>query len=112
MAAEPWVGIKTAVISVAAVQTDAEVVAAVTGKRIRVLSYLFTVGATGATVLFESGTATALTGTMDFDTSDLVAHYAGGVYAPAFETAIGEALTLTNTGALANVEGHLTYQEV
>ncbi len=110
MPVERWVGIKYAVISVAAVQTDSELVPAASGKRIRVISYFFTVGATG-TVLFESGTGTALTGVMDFAANG-EANYAGGVYAPAFETAIGDSLTLSNTGAGADVRGHLAYQVV
>lgn len=111
MPIELYAGVKYAVITVAAAQTDSEIIAAAAGKRLRVISYFFTVGATG-TVLFESGNSTALTGIMDFDTNDLIAHYPGGVFAPAFETAIGASLTLTNSGAGANVEGFLSYQEV
>lgn len=115
MAAEPWVGIKFAPISVAAVQTDDVLVAGVAGKRIRVISYSFTVGGAAAvTILFESGTTTALTGTLDVPATavDRLLTYEGGVYAPAFETLIGEDLVVTNTGAGGTLEGHLTYQEV
>lgn len=102
--------IKFAVINVAAVSTDAVLVAAVTGKRIRVISYLIEMTAAG-TALFESGTATALTGTLEF-TADVPVSFAGGIYAPAFETATGASLTLTTTGAGAAAVGHLAYIEI
>jgi hypothetical protein len=102
--------LKFALLDVAAAQTDAVVVAAVTGKKIRVLNYAFTIGAAG-TVLFESGTATALTGVMNFAAAETVS-FEGSADSPAFETAAGAALTLTNTGAGADVRGHLCYVEI
>lgn len=110
MPIEPNVGVKYAVISVAAAQTDDVLVAAVTGKRIRVISYLVELTAVGD-ILFESGTATALTGVLEL-TADVPVAFEGGVFAPAFETNIGDALTLTNNGAGAAARGHLAYQEV
>lgn len=110
MSVEPNVGVKYATISVAAAQTDAVLVAAVTGKRIRVISYLVELTAAGD-ILFESGTATALTGVIEL-TADVPTVFPGGVNAPAFETAIGASLTLTNTGAGAAARGHLAYHEV
>ena len=112
MPVEPSVGIKYATISVAADQTDTILVTGVTGKRIRVIAYHLTAGA-ACTMLIESGTTTALTGTMDLTANgDLSVSYAGGVMAPAFETVIGENLVLTNVGAGGNIEGWLAYQEV
>ncbi len=102
--------LKFAVISVAAAQTDSVLVSAVTGAKIRVVSYFFTVGATG-TVKIESGTTGALTGTMDFGANGS-ASFAGSADAPAFETVAGENLVMTTVGAGANVEGHLCYVEI
>lgn len=102
--------LKFAAISVAAAQTDSVLVTAVIGKKIRVISYFFTVGATG-TVLIESGTTTALSGTMDFGANG-AASFAGSADAPAFETVAGENLVMTTVGAGANVEGHLCYVEI
>lgn len=87
---------------------DNTVISAVPGRKIRVLSYVIT--ATGAgTCLFQS-------------TSDVVAasfslaaqggvSYAGGINAPAFETATGTGLEVS-CAASQDILGHLTYQEV
>ncbi len=106
----PTGGLQFALIDVAADQTDASVVAAVSGSQIRVVSYLFVVGAT-ATVLFESGNSTALTGVMPFAANG-IGSFSGSALAPAFETASGAALTLTNVGAGGDVRGHLCYLTV
>lgn len=102
--------LRFATIIVAADSTDAELVAAVSGRRIRVLSYFFTVGA-NATILLESGGSTPLTGTMDFGANGS-ASFSGSADAPAFQGNVGENLTLTNVGAGGNVEGHVCYVEV
>ncbi len=102
--------LRFASISAAAAQTDSVLVTAVTGKKIRVVSYFFTISAAG-TVLIESGTTTALSGTMDFGANGS-ASFAGSSDAPAFETVAGEDLVMTTVGAGANVEGHLCYVEI
>lgn len=98
---------KFAAIS-AASTGDNTLVAAVPGKRLRVLKY--TVVASGAVgVKFRSGTGTDLTGSMSLGAGSGV----GGAYCPAghFETAPGEALALGLTAGVG-VAGHLTYIEV
>lgn len=86
---------------------DVTAVAAVTGKKIRVLSYYIRQSAAG-TVRFESAAGgTALTGVMVTTTGDLVVE---GAFNPMghFETVAGELLNVeAGTGA---VMGHLTYQ--
>lgn len=86
---------------------DNTVVAAVTGKRIVVLGYAFTVTAQG-TVTFKDSSST-------FGSHEVAQYggvaYAGGLDAPAFATAAGAALVVnvdTNVDAL----GHITYIEV
>ena len=111
----PSPGLQFAVISVAAAQTDSELVAAVTGAKIRVLGFFLTVGGTAAvTVLFESGTATAISGVMDVGSTAVERQlsYAGSSNSPAFETALGAALTVTNVGAGGTLRGFLAYVEV
>ena len=83
---------------------DNAIVAAVTGKKIRVLSYAI-VGAGAVSAKFRSGT-TDITGAMSFAAN-------GGAavgFSPVghFETAAGSALNVNLSGAVA-VAGHLTY---
>ncbi len=103
----PTSGLQFALIDVAADQTDSSLVAAVSGSSIRVVSYFFVVGAV-ATVLFESGNSTALTGVESFAANG-IGNFSGTCLAPAFETVSGAALTLTNVGAGGDVRGHLAY---
>lgn len=81
-------------------------VSAVTGKKIRVLSYAI-VASAAVTVQFASA-STAKSGAMSLDAN-------GGVSAQAqqglFETASAEALRL-NLGGAVQVSGHLSYVEV
>jgi hypothetical protein len=89
--------VKNAVVESAA--GDISVVAAVTGKRIKVLGYVLTANTTG-TLRFESAAGgTALTGIMDAIVG--VPHVAPFNPAGWFMTAAGEALSLeaTTTGA-------------
>jgi hypothetical protein len=92
-----------------AVSGDNTLVAAVTGKRIRVLQCLL-VASAAVTVRFESGASgTALTGQMQLAAN-------GGFEAdfnPAghFETAAGALLNLELSGAVS-VDGWLNYEEV
>src|SRR5213082_747725 len=88
-------GIKRAFLNLAASATQTSVVAAVTGKRIRVLAVYAVAGGTATNLTFNSNT-TAIT--------PLLANAAnGGVVLPLnpagwFQTTAGEALTAT-TGA-------------
>lgn len=81
------------------------IVAAVTGAKIRVISY--TLVATGAaTAVFKSAT-TAVTGTMSFAANGGASAYcAEGL----FETVASAALNLVTTSNA--VEGHFTYREI
>lgn len=93
---------KFAVITASAAGETA-VVAAVTGKKIRVLNYVLT--RSGAVnVKFQSGTS---------DITGLLYEGAAAAYSPLgqFETAAGAALNINLSGAVA-VGGHITYIEV
>ena len=94
--------IQFAAINVAA---DGELVAAVSGKKIRVISYLI-VAAAAETVTFESD-GTPISGVIPLSANGGVS-YAGGLEAPAFETAAGESLDI-DLGATESVDGHLAY---
>lgn len=88
---------------------DNTVVAAVAGKRIRVLSYML-VAAGAVTVRFESGAGgTALSGQMSLAANGgAVANFNQGGW---FQTAAGSLLNLELGGAVS-VAGHLSYIEV
>lgn len=97
--------------TVAASQSgDNTIIAAVTGKKIRVLGYML-VGAGAVDVFFQSGAAgDVISGTM------AIAAAGGTIAAPPsglgyFETDKSELLNLNLSGAIA-VSGHLTYQLV
>lgn len=84
-----------------------ELVAAVAGKKIRVIGLNFV--CTGAnTITFKSATD-AISGAMGFDANSGL----GGLYAPTglMETAVGEALNMTQSAA-TQVSGFLSYIEV
>lgn len=88
---------------------DNTIVAAVTGKKIRVLAYLM-VAAGAVNTRFESGAGgTALTGQMNWATNT----GAMGNYSPVghFETAAGALLNLELSGAVS-VDGYMVYQEI
>lgn len=87
---------------------DNTIVAAVTGKKIQVRSYAFTVAAE-VNLTWKSG-STAISGAMDFGGTDEprgISRYLGKY---PIETVAGEALVLTNVGA-GQVSGDLTYTE-
>jgi hypothetical protein len=98
-----------------ATTTDGEVVAAVTGKKIRVLAmWAGNYSAAEATIFFESGTTTAITATMS-----LAADGAAGAvlilpFSPVgwFETAAGEALTVSVAGSTPTVGVNIVYIEI
>lgn len=88
---------------------DNTAVAAVSGKRIRVLSYVLN-SVTAVAVRFESGAGgTALSGVMSLGATSVLA----SGYNPLghFETAVGALLNLELGGAV-QVSGHITYVEV
>ena len=98
--------IKRAVITSAGAG-DVQAVAAVTGKKIRLISYYIRQSAAG-TVRWESAAGgTALSGVMVTTTADLVL----SDYSPygLVETAAGEALSIE--AGTAAVMGYCTYQE-
>lgn len=99
--------VKRAIISGTA--GDVSVIAAVTGKKFRVLSFYVRQSAAG-TVRFESAAGgTALTGVMVTTTADLAIECAFNPFGH-FETTVSEALSIeAGTGA---VMGWLTYQEI
>jgi hypothetical protein len=99
----------TAVISATADGANT-VVAAVTGKKIRVLGYVLNVNAAG-TVQWKTAASANLSGLMEFVDG-------GGLVVPCcdptgevfwFETVAGEALTIT-TAAGVDALGHIVYQ--
>lgn len=104
--------IKFAVIDDAS-SGDNTVIAAVSGKKIRVLSYTL-VPTADVTVRFESGAAgTALTGQMVLFQEDGVVTQNLSVNCGSygcFETAAGALLNLELSGAVS-VDGHITYIE-
>lgn len=103
---------KFAKANVAASQTDSSVVAAVTAKKIRVLSFRVMAGGTATNVTFNTKPAGAGTAI-----SELFACGANGGIAPApsewghFETVSGEGLTVT-TGSGSTVGIGVVYIEV
>lgn len=92
-----------------AVASTTEVVAAVAGKKIRVLSYVVTVDAAGE-LEFQDDATTPNELAHYHLAADGGVSYAGHPEAPAFETAVGQALDVV-TGVGQAVEGHLTYVE-
>lgn len=99
---------KFAVIS-ASTSGDNTLVAAVVGKKIRVLSYCL-VCAAAVMVRFEAGVAgPALSGQMEFAANSGIAI----IFSPVghFETSVNTLLNLELSGAVS-VAGHLTYVEV
>jgi hypothetical protein len=87
---------------------DSTIVGAVTGKKIRVLSYVLTSDTLDGLAQFEDGTGgTALTGDMRFaDNGVLSVNCAPSA---CFETTAGTLLNLQAT--VASFDGHLTYVE-
>lgn len=100
--------------AVVAATTDGDnaVVAAVTGKKIRVISYcLNTKGTDTQAFQFQDTTDTPVVhGKFEVATGTVVS-FAGASWAPAFETAAGKGLEI-NVASGQDVTGHLTYCEV
>lgn len=98
--------VKFALISGAA--SDNTLVPAVSGKKIRVLSYAL-IAASAVNVTFESGTTVALTGAMPFGGNGGIAPSPGPF--GHFETATGALLNLKLSDTI-QVSGHLSYHLV
>ncbi len=98
---------KFAAISAAA-SGDNTIVAAVAGKKLRVVKYTI-VTSSGVSVTFRTSSGADLTGAMALAANSGV----GGAYCPVglLETAAGDGLLLNLSGAVP-VAGHLTYIEV
>ena len=97
----------------AASSGDNEIVAAVTGRKIRVQNYTI-VSAGTVNVTWKSG-STAISGAMPFVANGSLSPAAGGPNANGIdgvlETAGGEALVLNLSGAVG-IRGHLRYEVV
>lgn len=89
--------------------TAVQIVALVTGKKIRVLSYVLSVSA-ATTMIFQSASA-AKTGAIHFVGTALVPYSSGFSPVGHFETVAGEALNLKSS-ANVSFDGHLVYIEV
>jgi hypothetical protein len=97
-----------------AAATTATLVAAVTGKRIRVVSLVLSVSGAAVTVksTLQDETANTVRATLVGNaTTPIIYAYKGSDKDPAFETAVSEGLELV-TGAAAVISGFLTYQYV
>lgn len=94
--------------------TTADIVAAVAGKKIRVVSFVLSVSGAAVTVksTFQDKTANTVRMTLvgKADTPAVYV-YKGSDKDPAFETIAGDALELV-TGTAAAISGFLTYQYV
>lgn len=89
---------------------DNTVIAAVTGAKIRVIGYAFRVAGTGGTVAMQDTAGTPVVHA-SFSLADKTGvEYAGGLNAPAFETAAGEGVEINNPLATDTL-GHITYIE-
>lgn len=84
-----------------------EIVPAVPGRQIRVLSYVFVAFPAATTATFKSGT-TAISGDIALEANGGISQT--GESEGLMETAKGEALNITNTAG--GIEGHLTYMIV
>jgi hypothetical protein len=94
--------------------TTADIVAAVSGKSIRVVSFMLSVGGAAVTVksTFQDKTADTVRMTLVGNaTTPVVYTYKGSDKDPAFQVAQGDALELV-TGTAAAISGFLTYQYV
>lgn len=90
---------------------DNAVIAAVAGKKIRVLGYTLTgAGVAGTATLQDTAGTPVVHGKLSLSTSGGVS-YAGGLEAPAFETAAGTGVEVSNSTGLDTL-GHMTYIEI
>lgn len=90
---------------------DNTIVTGVTSKKLRILGYvLMNATSTAGTILLKSAGTTVI-GRLRVPSDGAGASYAGGVDAPACETASGEAFVINNPAGVDTV-GHVTYCEV
>lgn len=89
---------------------DNTIVAAVGGKKIRVLGYALTVTAAGTITVQNTQATPVLMAQFSLAAQGGVS-YAGGLTAPAFETAVGTGVEINNPAGV-DILGHLTYVEV
>lgn len=85
---------------------DNTLVAAIVGRKIRVINYVLYASATGAANFTSGAGGTVLARCLPAVNGG--ASFAGDENSPAFETAAGAALVLNN-GAGVDILGHLTY---
>jgi len=102
-------GVKFAVINKSGATTS-QIVAAVSGARIRVLGYVLSASG-AATLTWITGTSTAISGGLEFVGAALVPFSAGFNPVGHFQTEIGERLALSSDAAV-DADGHLVYIEV
>jgi hypothetical protein len=86
------------------------VIAGVTGRKIRVLSYNLTATAAG-TVTFQDTAGSPVIAAVFSVPANGPLKYPGGINAPAFETAVGTGFVISNSAGV-DTTGHLTYQLV
>lgn len=89
---------------------DNTIIAAVGGKKIRVLGYALTVTAAGTITLQDTQATPVIAAQFSLAAQGGVA-YAGGLDAPAFETASGFGLEINNPAGVDTL-GHITYLEL
>lgn len=89
---------------------DNTIVAAVAGKAIRVLGYVLVVSAAGEIALQDTAASPVVHASFVLAANGGVS-YAGGLGAPALETASGTGLEINNPVGV-DTKGHLTYVEV
>lgn len=89
---------------------DNTIVAAVATKKIRVLGYAMVATGTVTALFQDSAGSPVIFGGFDLIANSGVS-YAGGLLAPAFDTAAGNGLEINLSAGVA-VKGHLTYIEV
>lgn len=94
----------------ATADADNVIVAAVGGKAIRVLGYAFAVTAAGTISLQDTAVTPVVHAQFPLAANGGVS-YAGGLAAPAFQTATGTGVEINNPAAVDTL-GHLTYIEV
>lgn len=89
---------------------DNTVIAAVSGKKIRVLAYVVNANAPGVVTLQDTAGTPVVHASFELTDGGTVS-YPGGIFAPAFETAKGTGLEINNAVGV-DALGHITYQEV
>lgn len=89
---------------------DNVVIAAVAGKAIRVIAYQLTASAAGTVTVQDTAGSPVVFASFAMAANGNLS-YEGGLQAPAFETASGTGLEISN-GAGVDTLGHITYLEI